>query len=139
MLRPIPTPRSDGAGDFRLRFAEVDNDAPINLGVAVSGNKVTLSWQRAATGGAPTSYAVTIGTFPGGSNVVSNYNVGNTLRVSGYLGRGQYYARVRAINAVGASPYSSEKSFRIGAKRTPSQPLGPMGAEWLKGERTRLH
>jgi hypothetical protein len=102
--------------------------APVNLRPSVSGSKVTLSWQRAATGGAPTAYYVTIGTFAGGSNIVNNYNVGNTLRVTGYLSRGRYYARVRAGNSVGMSPYSSEISFQVGAKTRPRRPLALAGS-----------
>jgi hypothetical protein len=103
-------------------------DAPVNLRSSVSGTKVTLNWSRATTGGAPTGYRIYVGTWPGGSNIVSGLNVGNTLTVSGDLSRGTYYARVRAYNAAGISPDSNEVTFRVGAKARPRRPLNTTGS-----------
>jgi predicted phage tail protein len=54
--------------------------------------------------------------------------VGNTLSVSADLRRGTYYARVRAGNSAGYSAYSTEISFRIGAKYRPLKPGGFTGS-----------
>jgi predicted phage tail protein len=91
------------------------------MAASVSGSRVTLTWQAPTTGGAPTHYLLYVGTRSGYSNVVSAYNVGNVLRVSGDLPRGTYYARVRAANNAGTSLNSNEARFSIGRKlRSPS-------------------
>jgi hypothetical protein len=94
---------------------------PRSMAASVSGSRVTLTWQAPTTGGAPTHYLLYVGTRSGYSNVVSAYNVGNVLRVSGDLPRGTYYARVRAANNAGTSLNSNEARFSIGRKlRSPS-------------------
>jgi predicted phage tail protein len=94
---------------------------PRSLTSSVSGSAVTLGWQPPSTGGGASNYLVYVGTASGWSDVINAYNVGNTLRVSGSLGRGTYYARVRAANAAGTSLSSNEVSFRIGRRlRTPT-------------------
>jgi hypothetical protein len=102
--------------------------APVNLASSVSGTRVTFSWSRAASGGAPTGYRIYVGTSAGQSNVVNGLNVGDTTRVSGDLPRGRYYARVRAYNDVGISPDSREVSFRVGANSKPKRPLNLTGS-----------
>jgi len=89
---------------------------PRSMTASVSGSQVTLNWQPPATGGAPTHYLLAVGTSAGASNVVSGYNVGNTLRVSGDLPRGTYYAHVRAVNAAGQSLSSNSARFKIGRR-----------------------
>jgi hypothetical protein len=89
---------------------------PRAMAASVSGSRVTLNWQPPTTGGAPTHYLLAVGTSAGASNVVSGYNVGNTLRVSGDLPRGTYYAHVRAVNGAGMSLSSNSAWFKIGRK-----------------------
>jgi hypothetical protein len=89
---------------------------PRNMGASVSSSRVTLNWQPPSTGGAPSHYLLAIGTYAGASNVVSGYNVGNTLSVSGNLPRGTYYAHVRAVNGAGTSLSSNIATFRIGRR-----------------------
>jgi predicted phage tail protein len=102
--------------------------APVNMRASVSGSRVTLSWNRAATGGAPAGYRLYVGTLPGSSNMLNGLNVGNTTTVSGDLPRGAYYARVRAYNGVGVSPESNEAAFRVGANSKPRRPLNLTGS-----------
>jgi hypothetical protein len=101
---------------------------PVNVKATVSGSRVTLSWSPGTTGGAPTGYYLSAGTSPGGSQLANSLSVGNTLSVSGDLRRDTYYARVRAGNAAGDSAYSTEISFRIGAKSRPRKPGGFTGS-----------
>ncbi len=101
--------------------------APAGVSARVSGTLVTLNWTRAAGGGAPTGYFVSVGTASGASNLLNLQPVGNTLSVAGHVPRGTYYARVKAANAVGASPDSTEIAFRVGAKQRPRSPLGLTG------------
>ncbi len=91
-------------------------NAPTNMSSLVSGNLVRLSWRAATTGGAASSYRLYLGTRSGRSNVVDGADVGNVLSVSGGLPRGHYFARVRAANSSGLSPFSNETSFWIGKR-----------------------
>jgi hypothetical protein len=89
---------------------------PLNLRADVSGSRAFLAWQRPASGGTPTHYLLYVGDRSGASNVANAMNVGDVLNVSGQLGRGTYYARVRAANGAGTSFSSNEVRFRIGRK-----------------------
>ena len=101
---------------------------PVNVKATVSGSRITLSWSPGTTGGAPTGYYLSVGTSPGGSNLANSLSVGNTLSVSADLWRDTYYARVGAGNSAGYSAYSTEISFRIGAKYRPRKPGGFTGS-----------
>lgn len=107
--------------------------APVRPRADVSGKRVTLSWSPPASGGAPTGYGLDVGSVPGGSDIRRNLNVGNTLRVSAELPRGRYYVRVKAYNALGIGPVSSEVSFSIGARRRPRSPVGLSGS-WQRSK-----
>lgn len=98
--------------------------SPSNFRSSVSGSTVTLTWEVPVSGGAPAGYRVWVGTSPGASNIVHARDVGNTLRVSGSLARGTYYARLAAYNGLGQGPLTQEIRFRIGARSRPGQPLG---------------
>ena len=91
-------------------------NAPTNMTSLVSGNLARLSWRAATTGGAASSYRLYLGTRSGASNLLNGINVGNVPSVSGGLPRGHYFARVRAANASGVSPFSNETSFWIGKR-----------------------
>jgi large repetitive protein len=90
--------------------------APQTMTATVSGSRATMSWRLPISGSAPENYRLDVGTAPGTANIASAYNVGNVLSVYGDLGRGTYYARVRAANSAGISPYSNEVRFSIGRK-----------------------
>jgi len=101
--------------------------APTSVAASVAGTRVTLSWRPSTTGAAATSYIVDIGTTSGASNIAQDYNVGNVLSVGGDLGKGTYYARVRAANAAGVSASSNEVRFSVGKRlRTP----GNLAVNW---------
>jgi hypothetical protein len=94
---------------------------PTSMAASVVGTRATLSWRPPTTGAAPSTYVVDVGTTSGGSDIARSIDVGNVLSVAGDLGRGTYYARVRAANGAGVSPSSSEVRFSVGRKlRTPS-------------------
>lgn len=102
--------------------------APVRPHAEVAGKRVTLSWNPPAEGGAPTGYGIDVGSAPGQSDFKKNLNVGNTLRVSAELPRGRYYVRVKAYNAIGIGPVSSEVSFAVGARKRPRSPIGLSGS-----------
>ena len=100
---------------------------PTSMAASVAGTRVTLSWRPPASGAAPTSYAIDVGTTSGASNIAQNYDVGDVLSVAGNLGRGTYYARVRATTTAGVSASSNEVRFLVGRRlRTP----GSLAVNW---------
>jgi hypothetical protein len=78
--------------------------APANLAVLVNGSAVSLNWQAAS--GTVTGYIIEAGSATG----LATLSLGtiNTHSVTG-VPRGTYYVRVRAINAGGQGPPSSEE------------------------------
>ena len=101
--------------------------APTTMAASVNRSLVTLSWRAPTTGAAPDRYLLDVGTSPGTANLLSGSSVGNVLTISGELAKGRYYARVRAVNAAGASGYSNEASFKVG--RTLPTP-GGLTVQW---------
>lgn len=92
--------------------------APTGLAATATGLSVALSW--APVSGAA-SYLVQIGTAPGDASFYSTTVAGPSL--SGPIPAGAYYWRVRAQNAGGASPASTEGSFTVAAT-PPAPPTG---------------
>ena len=88
--------------------------APTTMAASVNRTQVTLSWRAPTTGAAPNGYLLDIGSSTGTANLLNGYAVGNTLTISGEVSKGRYYARVRAVNAAGASGYSNEATFKVG-------------------------
>lgn len=80
-------------------------------------------------GGGATQYLLYVGTTPGAGNIVNGLAVGNVLTVSGDLPPGAYYARLRASNPSGASPFSQEISFQINSGAGPLNPTN-LSVSW---------
>jgi hypothetical protein len=71
-----------------------------------------LSWTAAARA---TGYSVYIGTTAGGeSTAAAATTSGTTVTVGGLNPQTTYYARVKASNTAGSSPYSAEVSAKTG-------------------------
>ena len=87
---------------------------PLGFVVGVADTQVTLHWRPATIGGAPSMWQLEVGTTPGGSEVESVPLPVTELSVSGALAPGDYFARVRGINAAGQGPASNEARFRVG-------------------------
>ncbi len=96
--------------------------SPTSFKATTSGNNVTLGWNVPAAGGAANGYRIWVGATTSWE-LVNGMDVGNALSASGTLGAGTYYARVAAFNTVGTSA-PTEISFRVGAKKKPSRPVG---------------
>ena len=81
---------------------------PLGLAATVDNRIVTLSWSAPAAGGAPAAYRIEAGSAPGLSNlaVISNGSPA-TMFVVG-APPGQYYVRVRGMNAGGMGLPSDE-------------------------------
>jgi hypothetical protein len=81
--------------------------APANLDFTILGGNVELRWNPPASGGAPTSYRVDVGSERGLSNLLS-FNVGNVTRYVATAPAGVFFVRVVAVNAWGPGPPSNE-------------------------------
>lgn len=81
--------------------------APTGLAALVSGNAVGLSWTPPTSGGTPLGYQLEAGYSPGAANAAVV-----TTGVPGLFAPGVpaaiYYVRVRAYNAAGLGPATSE-------------------------------
>jgi hypothetical protein len=97
--------------------------APLNLTATVSGSSVTLAWSPPITGGAPLRYFVEAGTSTGASNV-GTFAVGGTSMSVPVVPSGTFFVRVKADNAAGTGPASSEVSFTVGGG-SPGPAPGP--------------
>mgnify|MGYP001003732972 CR=1 FL=1 len=96
---------------FTLSGADAGNYTvvqPTGLTGSVSGGIVSLQWTAPATGAAPTSYVVEVGSLSGLSNILV-LNTGNVATsISGPVPRGRYYIRIRTRAGVVVSPVSNE-------------------------------
>lgn len=103
--------------------------APTDFRASVNGAQATLEWGPPQSGGVASQYVLTVGSAPGGADIVSGYPVGSGYSVSGDLPRGRYYARLQASNVLGIGPYSPEISFQINSGSGPVSPIG-LSASW---------
>jgi hypothetical protein len=83
--------------------------SPVGLRAVVSGTTVTLTWTAPTSGGPPSSYVVEAGSRSGRSDLAAiDTNSIETRFVATSVPAGDYVARVRAVNAVGAGLPSNE-------------------------------
>lgn len=87
---------------------------PAGLTAVVNGANAEVSWAPPSPGPAALSYVLSVGTRPGGSDLLSGLNVGPTTDVSGAVPPGVYYVRVQAWNLMGLGPASEEAMFEVG-------------------------
>lgn len=87
--------------------------APNFTSAQVNGSTVTLNWVAPAFG-SPTSYIIEAGSATGLSNLAV-VNTGSTALSAGFSGvpSDTYYVRVRAVNALGASVASNERTLTV--------------------------
>jgi hypothetical protein len=99
---------------------------PQLIGVQTSGNPVSIRWVSASTGGAPSAYAIAVGTSPGASNG-GVFPVGLATEITANAPVGiPLYVRIVASNAAG-SAVSNELIVFVGGLAPPSPPsLNPV-------------
>jgi hypothetical protein len=84
--------------------------APASLNSTVIARVVTIGWSAAS--GQPTSYVLEAGVSPG-STGVGIFDVGNQLSITTGAPPGTYFVRVRARNACGTGPPTSELTIVV--------------------------
>jgi uncharacterized delta-60 repeat protein len=98
-------------------------DAPSGLTGTSAGQTVNLSWTAPAGGGQPTAYLVEAGSAPGLADVVVlPTGTAATAFSTSVLPTGQYYLRVRAMNAAGTSAPSGDAVVTVGCIAAPNVP-----------------
>lgn len=94
---------TDGVGWLELILDDVAPETPTGLSqTGSSSSSVTVGWTPAATGGAPTSYEISV---DGGAAT----DVGNvtSCEITGLTASTSYFVQVRAKNATGTSAYTA--------------------------------
>lgn len=94
--------------------------------VGVEDNAFVLMWEHPASGAPPTAYEATVGTAPGRADMVAPMpTIGDELPdfVTGYLPRGIWYVRLRAMTGAQPSAYSNEVAVFIGVPVAPTAPV----------------
>lgn len=125
---------SGGLGSFGLRpisdtltvFRAPNAGAPQRLTAEVRSFAVTLGWQ----GGPPptgTAFQVEAGTAPAATDV-GVFPVGAATRVTGTLGAGTYFIRVRGVGDMGPGAASSEVIVTVPSTSAPPDAPGPLSA-----------
>lgn len=118
-----------GVGPFSPEIAFQINSgyrplSPTNLSADWSGTMVTLSWLAPTSASAadiPTSYVIEAGTSRGASNIAS-FNVGNVTSYTVDVPPGNYFVRVRGVNALGISDPSNEITLEGRGGAVPPNP-----------------
>ncbi len=107
----VPTPSSSGTytARFRTVSAHAPPPAPVRFTMDANGQSVHIAWSRAP---GATSYRLEAGTTPAAANLV-NADVGDVDFLETTAPPGTYYARIRAVNSLGASVPSSEASVTV--------------------------
>jgi hypothetical protein len=101
--------------NFALDERNEPPGAPTNFRASVASGTAQFSWTAPTPGttGVATSYVIDAGVTPGGT--VVSFPVAATSHTLSGVPPGVYYVRVRAINAFGSSPPSTEVTLAIGA------------------------
>ncbi len=103
---------------------------PAGLSGVTTGTTVQLAWLP--TGAAAASYELIVGSLPGAADIGTFPTATTSLTAVG-VGRGVYYARIRAMNAHGTSAPSPDIIVVVG-DGLPGAPVGLMAAAGQTGD-----
>jgi glucose/arabinose dehydrogenase len=87
--------------------------APSSLTAVVSGRTVTLTWLDASSGNAATHYVLEAGSTPGRADLAMFEVPGTQRSLMLQAPSGNYYVRIRGVNACGISEASNEFLVRV--------------------------
>jgi glucose/arabinose dehydrogenase len=111
---------------FRLELASaatpVPPGPPTSFTADVQANTVALTWGAPASGGAPTRYELLAGITPGGTEVGAFSTTATGLFFAG-VPTGQYFVRLRGVNAAGPGATTPELTLNVGCT-PPAAPTG---------------
>jgi len=113
-----------GGVSFNVTSVATAPDPPTGLSAVATGTSVAFAWTPALTGTAPTSFSLELGTSAGASNLPSHSATWPATGLTLTLPAGTYFARVRAVNGIGASAPSPEATVVV---TEPSPIPGPPG------------
>ena len=116
-------PDNVGSAEYYPALPGKPPDPPVLTALA-TGNRVDVSWTRALSGGAPTSYTLSAGSAPGATDLGSLL-VRGTTSFSTTAPTGLYYLTVVARNGDGVSAASNEVALQVGCVAAPLAP-GPL-------------
>ena len=117
-------PDNEGGGAEYYPALPGNPPAPPTLTALATGNRVDVSWTRALSGGAPTSYTLSVGRAPGAIDLGSVLMRGTTSFTT-TAPTGIYYLTVVARNGDGESAASNEVALQVGCLAAPPAP-GPL-------------
>jgi glucose/arabinose dehydrogenase len=111
-----------GSNGRVLKLVRPPPSAPGTLEARVNGRHVTLTWSPSE---GALQYRIEVGSRPGASDLVQ-YDTGSTATSIGVpaVPDGEYFVRVRALNASGASLPGNEVLVRVGCVASPPPPTG---------------
>ena len=117
--------QSAGSNEANATPASVPNP-PTSFTATVGTGQVALSWASGGTGGsAITNYQVWRGTSSGSLSLLTTIGTNTTYTDLAVTGGTTYFYHMRAVNAVGTSNPSVERSATpVSAGSAPSAPLG---------------
>ncbi len=127
-----PGPSADDLAGIRAIYPAATTTAapgaPTGLTTSSSGSTVFLSWTAGASGGAATGFIIEAGSSPGLANL-ANFNTGSTATsyLSGGVGNGTFFVRVKGANASGTSAASNESTLVVGPAGCTAAPAAPTG------------
>ncbi len=113
-------PDNDGSAEYYPALPGNPPDPPVLTALA-TGNRVDVSWTRALSGGAPTSYTLSAGSAPGATDLGSVLMRGTTSFTT-TAPTGIYYLTVVARNGDGVSAPSNEVALQVGCVTAPPAP-----------------
>jgi hypothetical protein len=122
--------------NFNLTPGQQPPLAPLDLSSTTSGFRVRLTWRPNPNGAAPTGYVVEAG-FSQGTTAVTLPTPDPLLDVSG-VPPGRYFVRVRARNAFGTGPASSDFVLVVNGDGLGSPGMVPLVTAWMSGRRLNM-
>lgn len=119
--------------NFALDPLSAPPGAAFNLTSSITATGIVISWSAPTSGGAATGYLLDGGVSPG--TTAATLPSATTSLTLPLLPAGTYYIRIRATNAFGVGPSSSELALVVGAGGvvTPQPPTSPLA--WTAGGR----